>query len=78
MVRGHDTWEREQTAEDRRARSRPRAVRRFQEVRGALERARNDAIGLFADPDLVDHPDLAEQLRRECLQTGILAAGREV
>jgi hypothetical protein len=77
-MRGHDTWQREQPADVRRASSRPRAEMKLQAVKGALERARNGAIGLFADPDLADHPDLAEQLKRACLETGILAAGKEV
>jgi hypothetical protein len=77
-LRGHDAWPREQPADVRRATSRPRAETKLKSVKGALERARNGAIGLFADPDLADHPDLAEQLKRACLETGMLAAGKEV
>ena len=77
-LRGHESWLQDQSADERRAASRERAELKFRAVKGALERARNGAIGLFADPDLADHPDFAEQLKRECLQTGILAAGKEV
>jgi hypothetical protein len=77
-MRGYDTWKQDHPAETRQAISRPQAEMKFLAVKGALERARNDAIGLFADPLLAEYPDLAEQLKRECLQTGILAAGKEV
>jgi hypothetical protein len=72
-----DTWAAEEPADVRRARTEPVVRMKFLTVRGDLERARNAAIGLFADPDLADYPDLAEQLKRACLETGMLAAGRE-